>query len=95
MEQKRNEEEDRILELVNKLNHHEEFTTWRDIVAKPYIEKMENTINMEADKLDEVVLRANLKALQAIKYLFYGVLDQAAFQSQMLREEIEEKEEKK
>lgn len=87
---KEQEEQNRTLELLNKLNHHEEFTLWRDEIAKPFIEKLEKEIMDNADKMSEVILRANLKSLHAVKDLFYGVLDQVAYQVQNLRDEEKE-----
>ena len=81
------EEQDRTLLVLQALNRQEGFTTWRDQIAKPFVEKLEREIHDNADKMDEVVLRANLKSLQAIKDLFYGVFDQVNFQVQNLKEE--------
>lgn len=60
------------LQLLRKLNQSEDFAVWRDMVAKPLLTQLEETVFTQADNLSEVVLRSNLKYYNTLKSLFYG-----------------------
>jgi hypothetical protein len=70
------EESKKLFKLLDTLNGYHEFTEWRDLVVKPQIDMLEAELNSaESDKMSEVVLRAKLKHLVSMKYLFYQVFD--------------------
>jgi hypothetical protein len=66
------DEMEKNVEMLKKLNANESFQIWRDWVAKPVLEQLEADL-ANADELDEVVLRAKLKHVAFVKDLFYEV----------------------
>jgi hypothetical protein len=72
MKPEEQEEMEKNVQLLKELNAMENFQVWRDWVAKPVLEQLEADL-ANADQLDEVVLRAKLKHVEFVKYLFYDV----------------------
>lgn len=73
------DEDDRLLRDLRDLSKFHPFITWRDRVIEPNIKALETELASDkADNLPEVVLRAKLKHLNSLKYLFKEVFEIAA-----------------
>lgn len=77
--------EERSLKLVEALNGIEEFREWRDKVAKPELQIIEDKLRHPLEMSE-----ANLKALVLyqvfVKDLFYRVFENLAIQNQLEKE---------
>jgi hypothetical protein len=66
----------RLLQMLRDLSKHETFITWRDEVVSSNIQQLENELASDkADTMPEVVLRAKIKQLNSLRYLFYTVFE--------------------
>lgn len=74
-QEKQEAENKKNILMLKQLDKLEPFQIWRDWVVSPVIAQLEAEL-ANADKLDEVVLRANLKHLASVKYLFQDVFKQ-------------------
>jgi len=64
----------RLLQMLRDLSKHETFITWRDEAVQPLIKQLEMELASEkADLMPEIILRAKLKHLNSLKYLFDDV----------------------
>jgi hypothetical protein len=72
-------------ERMKRLNKNEDFTVWRDQVAKPLLDQWELAM-ANADSLSEVILRANLKHYNTLKTLFYTWFENIEAQPKIERE---------
>ena len=66
-------------EIIQRLKGREEFKLWINIIVEPLIAQLEASLSSEeADKMPESILRAKLKHVNSLKYLFNDVFAQMA-----------------
>ncbi len=69
-------ENERLLRLLQDLSKSEAFQAWRDGVVADDIARLEASLaSKEADAMPEVILRAKLKQLNSLKYIFHDVFE--------------------
>lgn len=68
------EEKDRQLALLQKLSVTEEFMLWRDMVAKPELEKVKQA-KKEVLNMNEANLKGLILYEQMVEDLFYNMFD--------------------
>lgn len=61
------------LELLRQLSNREDFKEWVKVVVEPTILSLEDSLNSNMESLSEVELRARLKHLNSLRYLFKDV----------------------
>jgi len=66
-------EEKRQLELLRLLSTREEFKEWVKLVVEPTIKQIEADLYEKMESLSEVELRARLKHINSIKYMFEDI----------------------
>ena len=66
-------EENRQFELLRLLSTREEFKEWVKLVVEPTIKQIEADLYEKMESLSEVELRARLKHINSIKYMFEDI----------------------
>lgn len=66
-------EEKRQFELLRLLSTREEFKEWVKLVVEPTVKQIEADLYEKMESLSEVELRARLKHINSIKYMFEDI----------------------
>lgn len=76
------EEQEHLFDLLRELSRIKSFREWRDVVAKPEIDRLEAEL-ATPEELSEANIKAKIMHLNYVKGLFYRVFEAANAQKQI------------